>query len=266
MTIPTVLISGASRGLGAATARILAKLTANVVLLARSADQLESVAHGIQGEGGQAVAVVGDVSQLADCQRAIEQTVEAFGRLDAVVNNAGIPVPIAPIADGDPKLWEKNLAVNLLGPLMLTQAALPFLRQSRGRVVNVSCGAAISVIPGWAAYCAASAALDHLTRVLAQEEPSIAAIAFRPGAVDTAMQATIRRDGAGGMPEEAYAQFVRYYEEGELLPPEVPACALAVLSLYAPPHWTGSFIAWNHEELRSLVRQFACGSGRHDQG
>jgi NAD(P)-dependent dehydrogenase (short-subunit alcohol dehydrogenase family) len=182
-----------------------------------------------------------------------------------VVNNAGILVPIAPIADGDPKLWERNMAVNVLGPLMLTQAALPHLRQRSGRVINVSCGAAISVIPGWAAYSAATAALDHLTRVLAKEEPSITTVAFRPGVVDTAMQATIRSDGARGMPEEAHARFVRYHEEDGLLPPEVPGCALAVLALYAPHQWTGSFLAWNHEDLRSLVRQFACGPGGHSQ-
>ncbi len=261
MTIPTVLITGASRGLGAATARITAKLMANVVLMARSGDRLGELANNIRAEGGNALVVVGDVSRMVDCQQAVGEAIQAFGRLDAVVNNAGVLVPIAPIAEGDPRLWERNLAVNVLGPLMLTQAALPHLRQHSGRVINVSCGAAISVIPGWAAYCAATAALDHLTRVLAEEEPSITAVAFRPGVVDTDMQATVRRDGIAGMPEEAYAHFVRIHDEDELLPPEVPGCALAVLALYAPAGWTGTSLAWNHEDLRSLVRKFACGSG-----
>ncbi len=261
MAMPTVIITGASRGLGAATARIVAKLAANVVLMARSGAELGAVADGIKADGGQVLAVAGDVSQLADCQRVIDQAIKTYGRLDAVVNNAGILVPIAPIADGDPMLWKRNLAVNVLGPLMLTQGALHHLRQHSGRVINVSCGAAISVIPGWAAYSAATAALDHLTRVLAKEEPSITAIAFRPGVVDTEMQAAIRHDGVKGMPAEAYARFVRFYEEDELLPPEVPGCALAVLALYAPAVWTGTSLSWNHEELRSLVRQFACGAG-----
>lgn len=261
MTIPTVLITGASRGLGAATARITAKLTANVVLMARSASRLEELAGSIRADRGNARVVVGDVSRLVDCQQAVGEAIQAFGRLDAVVNNAGVLVPIAPISEAEPRLWERNLAVNVLGPLMLTQVALPHLRQHSGRVINVSCGAAISVIPGWAAYSASTAALDHLTRVLAEEEPAITAVSFRPGVVDTDMQATVRRDGVHGMPAEAYAHFARIHEEKELLPPEVPGCALAVLALYALPRWTGSALAWNHEELRSLVRQFACGSG-----
>jgi NAD(P)-dependent dehydrogenase (short-subunit alcohol dehydrogenase family) len=144
---------------------------------------------------------------------------------------------------------------------MLTQAALPHLRQQSGRVISVSSGAAIKVMPGWAAYCASKAALNHFARLLAEEEPTITSIAFRPGAVDTAMQATIRRDGAEGMPADLYAKFVRYHQEGELLPPEVPACALAVLALHARREWSGAFLPWNNEPVQSLVRRYACGSG-----
>lgn len=262
MSRQTILVSGASRGLGAATARIAAQMQANVVLTARSEADLEAVAQEINDAGGRAHPVVGDVGQAADCQRMVAEAIKTFGGLDALVNNAGVLVPLAPIADGDPQAWQENLKINVLGPFMLTQAALPHLRQNQGRVINVSSGAAIKAMSGWGAYCVSKAALNHFTRVLAEEEPEITTLAFRPGVVDTAMQATIRREGAQGMPAESYAKFIRYHEEGELLPPEVPGCALAVLAFHAPHTWTGAFLPWNNNEVQALVMRFACASGR----
>jgi NAD(P)-dependent dehydrogenase (short-subunit alcohol dehydrogenase family) len=266
MTKPTILVTGASRGLGAAVAQIAAQMDANVVLSARSEGDLKAVAHQIESRGGRALPVAGDVSQFGDCERMVDEAIQAFNRLDAVVNNAGVIGPIAPIAAGDPQGWQENWAINVLGPFMITQVALPHLRQTNGRVINVSSGAAVSVTPGWAAYCTAKAALNHFTRILAKEEPAITAIALRPGVVDTTMQDTIRREGVEGMPEEVHARFVGYHEKGELLPPEVPGCAVAVLALFAPQSWTGSFIAWNSEEVQSLVRQFACSAGTQNRG
>ena len=258
MTARAIIISGASRGLGAATARIAAHMGANVVLMARSADGLQAVARDVQALGAQALPFVGDVTQVADCQQAVDRAVDQFGQIDALINNAGVIEPIAPLASGDPEAWGQNLAVNLLGPVMLTQAALPHLRQRHGHVINISSGAAIKVIPGWAAYCSAKAALNHFTRMLAVEEPDITAIAFRPGIVDTTMQATIRTEGAEGMPEDDHARFVRFYEEGELLPPEVPACSVVVLAFHAPHEWSGAFVGTSEERVQSLVRQFGC--------
>lgn len=268
MDIPTVLISGASRGLGAATARIAAEMGAQVALMARSDDDLQQVAKEIEDRKGQALPVVGDVSSAADCRRVVAAVIERFGRLDALVNNAGILSPIAPIADAEPEAWEQNLAVNVMGPFLLTQAALPHLRQQQGRVLTVSSGAAVSVIRGWAAYCAAKAAVNHFTRVLAAEEPKITAMAFGPGLVNTAMQELIRREGAAGMPEEVHAQFVRNLADGDLLPPEVPGCALAVLAFHAPHEWSGSFLPRSDEQVLSLVRQYAatpCGGWQSDE-
>lgn len=257
MSGQTILITGASRGLGAATARTAVQMGANVVLMARSPGELEAVARQIQAEGGRALPLVGDVSKVSDCQRVVAETIRQFGQLDALVNNAGVLQPIAPIADAEPGAWERNWAINLLGPVMLTQAALPHLRQRNGRVVSVSSGAAIHVIQGWAAYCVAKAALNHFTRALAEEEPSVTTVAFQPGVVDTSMQTLIREEGAQGMPEEVHARFLKYHQEGELLPPVVPACSLTVLSLYAPHEWSGAFLSWNDEAVLSLVRRFA---------
>jgi NAD(P)-dependent dehydrogenase (short-subunit alcohol dehydrogenase family) len=261
MTSQTAVITGASRGLGAAAARIAGQMKANVALMARTEGDLEIVAEEVRAAGGQALPLVGDVGRSADCKRAIAETVKAFGRIDVLVNNAGMITPISPIAIVDPREWGRNWKVNVLGPVMLTQNALPYLRQCKGRVINVSSGAAVSAIRGWGAFCVAKAGLNHFTRMLAVEEPDITSLSFSPGVVDTAMQATIRRDGAQGMPEEVYARFARYHEDGELLPPEVPACPLAVLAFHAPHEWSGVFLAWNDEQVRALVRQFGCSYG-----
>jgi NAD(P)-dependent dehydrogenase (short-subunit alcohol dehydrogenase family) len=205
---------------------------------------------------------VGDVTRAGDCERVVAGTVERFGRLDALVNNAGILEPIAPLAEMEAGAWEKNWAVNVLGPALMIRQALPHLRARQGRILNVSSGAAVHAISGWSAYCLAKAAINHLGRMLAAEEPEVTAIAFRPGVVDTDMQATIRRDGARGMPGEVHDRFVHYHQQGELLPPEAPGCALAVLALYAPRAWSGEFVAWDEKQVQSLVRRYACAQGR----
>jgi NAD(P)-dependent dehydrogenase (short-subunit alcohol dehydrogenase family) len=258
----TILITGASRGLGAAAARAAAQLGVNVALMARSPAELEAVAEDVRGAGGRALVVPGDVSRPGDNEQAVAATLAEFGGLDALVNNAGILGPVGPLAEADGGAWTENWAINVLGPVLLTRAALPYLRERKGRVINVSSGAAVNAVPGWGAYCLSKAAVTHLTRMIAAEEPDVIAISFRPGVVDTEMQATIRREGARGMPAEEYERFVAYHRRGELLPPAVPGCSLAVLAFYAPPEWSGRFLSWDEEQVQSLVRRYACSAPR----
>jgi NAD(P)-dependent dehydrogenase (short-subunit alcohol dehydrogenase family) len=259
MADKTILVTGASRGLGEAAARQVAKLGANVVLMARTENALLSVQDEIRRFGGDALAVPGDVTSLDDCRRAVDQALTRFGSLDGLINNAGALKPISPIVDADPQEWEINMKVNVLGPVFMTQLALRHLREVGGRVIHVSSGAAVKVTQGWAAYSVSKAALNHFNRLLAAEEPDITSLAFRPGTIDTAMQKTIRQEGADGMPEEQYQRFVRYHEEGELLPPEVPGMALAILALYAPHEWSGEFISIHEERVEELVKQHTPG-------
>lgn len=252
MSQPVVIVTGASRGLGAAAARIAAEMGAAVVINARSADDLAAVAGEIESAGGRVLVVPGDVSQPAVCERIVAQAVDAFGRLDAVINNAGVLGPIAPLAEADADAWQRNWAINVLGPVMLTQAALPHLRQSGGRIVNVSSGAAVRGLPGWGAYCLSKAAINSLTRVTAAEEPDVIAVAVRPGVIDTEMQRMIREEGAEGMPAADHQSFVQRYEQGELLPPEAPGRALALLALYAPPELSGEFVEWDADAVQAL--------------
>lgn len=253
MTLPTILITGASRGLGAAAARMAAEMGANLAITARSETGLAAVAAAIRSQGGAVLVAPGDVTDTAFPARLLAQISARYGRLDALINNAGMLEPVAKIAEADTAVLRQNIAVNLIGPMALTQAALPYLRQSRGRVINVSSGAAVKAMPGWAAYCASKAALNHFTRVLAVEEPEITAIAVRPGVVDTAMQRVIREEGRAGMPADVHARFIHFHEQGDLLPPEQPGRALAALALYAPPAWSGEFLNWDDEQVQALL-------------
>jgi NAD(P)-dependent dehydrogenase (short-subunit alcohol dehydrogenase family) len=249
----TIVITGASRGLGEAVARAAAQMGANVVLSARSVDRLEKVAAQIRQEGGVALVAPADIGRLEDCQYLIQQAIMRFGRLDALVNNAGILEPVRTIADTRPAEWLQNLTVNVLGPMMVTQAALPYLRMQQGRVIHVSSGAAERGVAGWAAYCVSKGGLNQFNRVLAIEEPQITTMAVRPGVVDSEMQAVVRREGAGVMAESEHARFIAYHKQSELLDPEVPGRAIAVLALHAPREWSGAFVNWNDPEVEQLV-------------
>ena len=243
---PVVLVTGASRGIGAAVVYRLLEQGCRVAGAARSREPLAALA---QRADEAFLALTGDVSREPDGHRLVSETVARFGRLDALVNNAGILGPVARLAEASAEDWRQNLAVNLLGPFYLAQAALPHLRSARGRIVTVSSGAAVKAIEGWSAYCVAKAAVTHLTRLLAAEEPRIVAVALRPGVVDTAMQAQIREEGAAAMNPEKSAYFQRLKAQGELLDPDVPARAIAWLALSAPPALSGRFLDYDDPHI-----------------
>ncbi len=249
------LVTGASRGMGAATAHWLAAAGCRIALAARSGEKLEALAQRIEENGGSAIALPLDVADAAQCRRAVEKTLETFGRLDALVNNAGLADPIARVSEADAGQWAYNIGVNLLGPFYLTGAALPALRRSRGRVINVSSGAAHSAIVGWSAYCAAKAGLTHFTRVVAAEEPEVTCIALRPGVVDTDMQAAIRERGADAMEADKWAYFRRLKSEQRLEPPETPARAIAWLALHAPRSWSGEFVEYDDPRIATAAAE-----------
>jgi NAD(P)-dependent dehydrogenase (short-subunit alcohol dehydrogenase family) len=179
----------------------------------------------------------------------VKEALDRFGRLDALVNNAGVLSPVMPLADADPDAWARNIGVNLLAPFYLIRAAVPALRSAGGRVVNISSGAAQKPIGAWSAYCAAKAALTHLTAVLAVEEPRITAVALRPGVIDTRMQALIRREGPGAMDPEKASYFRQLKQEGRLEPPWVPARSAAWLALHAPRDLSGRFIEYDDPQV-----------------
>ncbi|WP_373498238.1 SDR family NAD(P)-dependent oxidoreductase [Desulfococcus sp.] len=253
---PVILVTGASRGLGADIARWLGRAGVRVALVARSEAALADVARSVAASGSEALTLPADVSGREACDRAVEKTLGRFGRLDGLVNNAGVLPPVMSIERSDPEAWGRNIAVNLLGPYFLIRAAIPALRAAGGRVVNISSGAAVKPIGAWSAYCAAKAALTHLTAVVAVEEPRIIAVALRPGVIDTEMQALIRREGPSAMDPERASYFTKLKEEGGLEPPWVPARSAAWLALHAPPSLSGRFVEYDDPRVAAPALAF----------
>ncbi len=195
MTSKTVMITGASRGIGAEAARVFASAGANVVLLARSQDAIAELAGEI---GQQAIAIPCNVARYPEMSSAVATAVQVFGGLDVLINNAGVVDPISHLADADPDAWGQLIDINLKGVFNGIHAALPALKaRGGGSVLTISSGAAHSAIEGWSAYCSSKAAVNMLNRALHLEEGGngIRAIGLSPGTVATQMQRTIKASG-----------------------------------------------------------------------
>jgi NAD(P)-dependent dehydrogenase (short-subunit alcohol dehydrogenase family) len=180
----TALITGASRGLGLALARALAERGWRLVIDARGAAGLEAARRELAALTD-VTAIAGDVGD--DSHRAALVDA-AGGHIDVLVNNASIlgPSPQPALADYPLATLEDVVRVNVLAPLALVQAALPSL-QSGARVVNVTSDAAVEAYEGWGGYGSSKAMLDHLTRVLAVEQPALQVYAFDPGDMNTTL-------------------------------------------------------------------------------
>ncbi|HEU5098792.1 MAG TPA: SDR family NAD(P)-dependent oxidoreductase [Roseiflexaceae bacterium] len=180
----TVIITGASSGIGAATARAFAAAGANVVLAARD----EAKLAGVAGElGSRALVVPTDVVEPAAVERLVAETVAVFGRVDILINNAGVGLA-APVAELRAADFERAMAVDLLGPLALTQAVLPHMRRhGSGQLIYVSSVVGLRALPYLGGYAAAKAALDRLTESLRVElrGSGIAVTLVRPGTTRT---------------------------------------------------------------------------------
>ena len=155
----TLLITGASEGIGRALALALAADGARLALNARSAARLEETARDCAALGAEVVALPGDVAQRPDCQRLVAETLARFGRLDVLVNNAGITMWSRFDAVVDFEVFERLLAVNYLGAVWLTAAALPHLKQSRGLIVAIASIAGLTGVPERTGYAASKHAL-----------------------------------------------------------------------------------------------------------
>jgi len=192
------IITGASRGIGAATAKQLAENGVSVVLAARTRNEIEQLADEINAAGGKAVACTCDVSKYADVARTVETCLSHFSRLDILVNNAGIIEPIARLADSDPEHWSHIVDVNTKGVYYGLRAALPVMvNQGAGVIVNLSSGAATGALEGWSHYCSTKAAVLSLTRCADKEyrDKGIRVVGLSPGTVATEMQDAIRASG-----------------------------------------------------------------------
>ena len=188
------IVTGASSGIGEATARALAAEGAAVVLAARREERLHDLKEEIENNGGQALVVSTDVTDRKAVEALIEQTKEAFGRIDILVNNAGL-MPLSFVAKLHVEEWERMVDVNIKGVMYGVAAALPtMLEQESGHIVNVSSTAGRRIFPGAAVYCATKFAVTAFSEGLRQElsaRHNIRVTCIEPGAVSTELPETI---------------------------------------------------------------------------
>ena len=191
----TVIITGASRGIGEATAEVFAEAGANVVLLARGRDAIEKIAARI---GETALAVACDVSRYDEVADAVAAGEAAFGPTEVLINNAGAVEPVSHLATSDPEAWGKVIDINLKGVYYGMRAVLPgMIERGQGSILTISSGAAHGPVEGWSHYCASKAGVAMLTRMVDKEAGAagIRAIGLSPGTVATQMQKEIKASG-----------------------------------------------------------------------
>ena len=235
-----VLITGASRGIGAAAAREFAAAGAQVVVLARS--DVSELAAEIGG-----MALRCDVGDWAQMQAAVAAVVGRYGRLDVLINNAGVIEPIAHLADADPTAFAAATDINLLGVFHGMRAALPVMKaQGAGTIITVSSGAAVNPMEGWGAYCSSKAGALMLTRVADLEERAqgLRVLGLSPGTVATDMQVKIKASGVNPVSQLDFAVHI---------PADWPAKALVWMCGPAADGWLGRDVSLRDEAVRKAV-------------
>jgi 3-oxoacyl-[acyl-carrier protein] reductase len=228
------IVTGGGRGFGRAIAETLAALGANVVIASRNAPELDEVAIAIKKQGGKALAQTADVADERQVQELVLAAEHWIGPPTILVNNAGVLDPIGPLVETSGASWLRNIAINVGGTYLVTRAVLPgMLDRDYGRVVNISSGAADRASAGWSAYCAAKAAVDQLTRVLALEMDGtgVTVAAFHPGHMDTPMHERIRQSSPEDFPR--VEEYRGAHRQGQVKDPHDPARVVAYLCLSA---------------------------------
>ena len=192
-----IVITGASSGLGEATAKHLSELGATVVMGARRKDRIQSLADELGKSGGKALAKATDVTNAEQVKALVDAAVEAYGRVDVLLNNAGL-MPLSPLEELKLDEWNRMIDVNIKGVLYGIAAALPHMKRQRsGHIINVSSVAGHKIFPGSALYSATKAAVRVISEGLRQEvkEYSLRTTIISPGAVKTELLEHISVEG-----------------------------------------------------------------------
>ena len=242
----TLIVTGASRGIGRALALGLAEAGANLVLSARNPERLSQAAEEVADKGAAVRYFAGDVASGETARRLVELARE-IGGFYGFIHNAGV-LHAGPLVWEMPEnLWREVVDTSLTGGYQLTRHALPYLLEAGdGVAVFVGSGAAEYNLPGIGAYAVAKAAEEHLARQVAAEAPHVASFAFRPGVVDTDMQQQAR-SASGGAAPQLHQIFGGYKEKGVLIPPE-RAAGYLIQVLQADPHrYSGKVYDWRKE-------------------
>lgn len=233
LTGKTAIVTGASRGIGAAIARKLCEAGANVALCSRSAEAVAAIADALNSEGYTAISTAADISQKSDVEALIKAVQERFSQIDILVNNAGITrdTLLMRLKDED---WHAVLQTNLTGTMYCTRAVLrPMIRQRSGRIINISSVIGVMGNPGQASYAAAKAGILGFTKTIAREVGArgITVNAIAPGFITTDMTAQI--------PEQHQKQLLELIPLRRFGSPEDVADAVCFLASDAARYITG---------------------------
>jgi NADP-dependent 3-hydroxy acid dehydrogenase YdfG len=224
-----VAITGASSGIGEATARAAADAGAAVALAARRTDRIEALAATINDAGGKAIAVTTDVADEASARNFVETTIAQLGRLDVLVNNAGVML-LGPVANADTDEWRRMIDANLYGVIYTTHAAVPHLiEQGSGHVLTVSSIAGVRASAGSAVYNATKFAVNAFSEALRQElsEHDVRVTSINPGAVETELRTHLS-------PEQQQSQRERFADVTQLQAQDI--ANTIIYTLGAPAH------------------------------
>ncbi|KAJ5770907.1 uncharacterized protein N7511_002958 [Penicillium nucicola] len=254
MAAKTIIVTGASRGIGLAVAKYLlsAPQSHNVVVVARSVEPLQKLKEQYSK---QVEVVNGDLADFSLAQKAVDTAIKAFGQLDGMVLNHGLLGQVGKISEADPQKWKEVFDINFISLVAFEQqakAALPALRQSKGKIIFTSSGAAVTGYRGWGLYAATKAAMNNFAMSLGAEEPDVTSVSVRPGMVDTEMQRELREDHATNLDAEMHSKFTGVHKDGKLLKPEQPGHVMAKLVLDVPKDISGRFYSWNDKELEAF--------------
>ncbi|MGO8950351.1 MAG: SDR family NAD(P)-dependent oxidoreductase [Ktedonobacterales bacterium] len=232
LTGRTAVVTGSGRGIGATTAVALAQAgVTHLALVARSAEQLHVTAEQVRQAGAAATVFAADLLDLSALPQLAADIASAVGGVDILINNAATVAPLGPSARIVPDAFRNALTLNVVAPAALSAFFFPGMRtRGWGRIVNVSSGIAAhpETMIGGNSYATTKAALEAHTVNLAAEVAGtgVTVNIYRPGTVDTAMQAWIRRQDPAQIGEQLHARFVGYQAHGTLLAPEISGRSL----------------------------------------
>jgi NAD(P)-dependent dehydrogenase (short-subunit alcohol dehydrogenase family) len=255
LTGQVALVTGGGRGLGRAFTLALAKVGAKVAVTARTASAVAETVEMVERAGGRALGIPGDVSEpdaVADVVSTAEST---LGPLDILVNNAGVMGPVGYDWNGNAEDWWRTFEINMRGPFLCARAVLGgMLARRRGRIINISSGAAFNRLPQMAVYCASKAALTQWTNCLARETQALGVVvlAFAPGFVRT--PATEYLTGSSEVPKETGDFFRAFLNEGRDTPITRSVQMLLFLVSGRADALSGRFIHAKDDE-ETLVRR-----------
>jgi NAD(P)-dependent dehydrogenase (short-subunit alcohol dehydrogenase family) len=253
-------VTGGGRGIGREIARGLAREGARVIVVSRTAAEIEETVALIKEQGGEAGFMVVDVSQAGEVEYMASEVHKKYGRIDILVNNAGIQGPIGSLVQNDVELWSRTISVNLIGTFLAVRAVLPFMiAQGRGKIINLSGGGSTGARPNFSAYAASKAAIVRLTETVAEEVKScnIQVNAVAPGAINTKMLDDVL--AAGALAGKEFEAALKQKKAGG----SSPVAAAALVTFLASDdsgNLSGKLISalhdgwekWDRDEIKSM--------------